>query len=56
MVVTQKSSKHFRYTFVSRIQNLALDVIENPYKANDVYIVKGNLSSINTKEVFKEEL
>lgn len=55
MVVTQKSPKHFRYTFVSRIQNLALDVIENLYKANDVYIVKGDLRSINMKRSFQRK-
>jgi hypothetical protein len=29
LTVTQKSPKHFRYTFVSRLQNLSLDVLEN---------------------------
>ena len=28
MQVTQKSPKHFRYTFVSRLQNLSLSAIE----------------------------
>ena len=40
MTVTQKSPKHFRYTFVSRLQNLSLDVIENLYRANDTYVTK----------------
>lgn len=35
--VTQKSPKHFRYTYVSRLQNLAMDVLEKLYRANDVY-------------------
>lgn len=38
MQVTQKSPKHFRYTFVNRLQNLSLSVIENLYRANDVYV------------------
>lgn len=38
MTVTQKSLKHFRYTFVTRMQNLALDVIENLYRANDTFV------------------
>ena len=38
MTVTQKSPKHFRYTFVTRMQNLALDVIENLYRANDTFV------------------
>ena len=40
--VTQKSPKQFRFTFVSRLQNLSLDVIENIYYANEIYIGKGN--------------
>ena len=42
MTVTQKSPKHFRYTFVSRLQNLTLSVIENLYRANDTYVRKGD--------------
>jgi hypothetical protein len=38
MTVTQKSPKHFRFTFVSRLQNLSLDIIENLYRANEVLI------------------
>ena len=40
MTITQKSPKQFRYTFVSRIQNLSLSVIENLFRANDVYVTK----------------
>ena len=32
----------YRFTFVSRLQNLALDVIEKIYYANEVFISKGN--------------
>ena len=48
MVVTQKSPKHFRYTFVSRMQNLALSVIENLFRANDVFVTKAD--AIKKKE------
>jgi hypothetical protein len=41
MTVTQKSPKQFRFTFVSRLQNLALDVIEKIYFANEIFIGKG---------------
>jgi hypothetical protein len=37
MTVTEKSPKRFRFTFVSRMQNFALDIIEKTYRANDVY-------------------
>lgn len=38
MQVTQKSPKHFRYTFVSRLQNLSLSAIENLYRGNDIFV------------------
>ncbi len=42
MTVTQKSPKHFRYSFVSRMQNIALSIIENLYRANDIFLKKGD--------------
>ena len=42
MTVNLKSPKHFRYSFVSRMQNLALDIIENLYRANDTFVKKGD--------------
>ena len=38
MTVTEKSPKRFRFTLVSRMQNYALDVIENLYIANEVFV------------------
>jgi len=38
MTVTQKSPKQYRFTFTSRLQNLALDALEMMYLANDVYV------------------
>lgn len=45
MTVTQKSPKHFRYTFVSKLQNLSLSVIENLFRANDVYVTRQDPAS-----------
>ena len=42
IIITQKSPKQFRFTFVSRLQNLALDVIEKIYYVNEVFISKNN--------------
>ena len=39
MTVTQKSPKHFRYTFVNRLQNLSLDIVEKLIRANEIYVV-----------------
>lgn len=37
LTVTEKSPKRFRFTLVSRMQNLALDMIEKIYRANEVF-------------------
>ena len=39
--ITQKSPKQFRFTFVSRLQNLSFDVIEKIFFANTIFIAKG---------------
>ena len=38
LMVTSKSPKSFRFTLVSRLQNLSLDIVENIYKANEVFV------------------
>ena len=45
MTITQKSPKRFRFTFVSRLQNLALSAIENLLRANDIFVSKTDVSS-----------
>ena len=45
MTVTQRSPKQFRYTFVSKLQNLSLSVIENLFWANDVFVSKQDIQS-----------
>jgi hypothetical protein len=47
MTVTQKSPKQFRFTFVTRLQNLALDIIECVYRANEIYIGQGVNQALN---------
>ena len=37
MTVTMKSPKRFRFTYVSRLQNLSLSIIECAYRAKDVF-------------------
>lgn len=53
LTVTQKSPKHFRYTFVSRLQNLSLDVLENIIRANDIFISKSDVFSQNERLKFQ---
>jgi len=38
LTVTEKSPKRFRFTLVSRLQNLSLETIEHIYRANEVYM------------------
>ena len=45
MTVTQKSPKQFRFTFVSRMQNLSLSMIENLFRANDVFVTKMDVAA-----------
>jgi hypothetical protein len=45
VTVTQRSPKQFRFTFVSRLQNLSMDIIEDIYRANEVFIGAGSQSN-----------
>jgi hypothetical protein len=38
LTVTEKSPKRFRFTIVGKMQNLTLDIIENLYRANEVFV------------------
>jgi hypothetical protein len=38
MTVTQKSPKQFRFSYVGRLQNLTLGIVENVIRANDLMI------------------
>ena len=55
MTVTQKSSKQFRFTFTSRLQNLSLDVIKALYRANDTFVTKENVSAREKRLEFQHQ-
>lgn len=55
MTVTQKCPKNFRYTYVSRLQNLAMDVIENIFRANDTFVSKGDVRTYNIRLEFQHK-
>jgi len=42
MTVTDKSPKRFRFTLTSKLQNYTLNIIENLYRANEVFVKKGD--------------
>ena len=50
-VITEKSPKKFRYSLVSKIHNLLLDIIELLYEANNIYV--GNINRLNKQEKAK---
>lgn len=39
--ITDKSPKKFRFTLVPKLQSLTIDIIENLYRANFVYVRNG---------------
>ena len=47
--ISKNSPKKFRQTFVNRLQNLALDIIENIYMANDTMILKNDKESFDKR-------
>ena len=42
-------------TFVSRLQNLSLSAIENLYRANDIFVQRGNLSALELTGTFNDK-
>lgn len=42
MTVTDKSPKRFRFTLVAKMQGYALNTIENLYRANEVFVMRGD--------------
>lgn len=54
--VTNNSPKKFRFTFVSRMQNLALDLIENLYRANSVRVNEENKqAALKRRKAYQRE-
>ena len=49
LTVTQKSPKAFRFTITSRLQNLALDVVEQLIRANEVFASKGDSMALGQR-------
>lgn len=49
MTITQKSPKQFRFTFVGRLQNLSLSIIENLFRANDVFVTKADEKALSVR-------
>lgn len=55
MTVTDKSPKRFRFTLVAKLQNYALDVIENLYRANEVFVKAGDREKAQQRIDFQHQ-
>ena len=47
-VITEKSLKKFRYSLVSKIHNLLIEIIELLCEANNIHV--GNINRLNKQE------
>ena len=56
MTVTDKSPKRFRFTLVAKLQNYALDIIENLYRANEVFVKAGDREKAQQRIDFQHHL
>ena len=55
-IVTEKSPKKYRFTLVSKMQRLALSVIENILRANFVYIRDGeDIERMEQRKAYQRE-
>ena len=55
MTVTDKSPKRFRFTLVAKLQNYALDIIENLYRANEVFVKAGDREKAQQRIDFQQQ-
>ena len=55
MDATQKSPKAFRFTFVTRMQNLALDVVEQLFRANEVFVAADDAMALDCRRGYQHE-
>ena len=55
MTVTDKSPKRFRFTLVAKLQNYALDIIENLYRANKVFVKAGDREKAQQRIDFQHQ-
>lgn len=55
MTVTDKSPKRFRFTLVAKLQGYALDIIENLYRANEVFVKAGDREKAQQRIDFQHQ-
>lgn len=55
LTITEKSPKRFRFTLTSKLQNYALNVIENLFRANEIFLVKGDPDSYKRRREYQRQ-
>lgn len=55
MTITDKSPKRFRFTLVAKLQNYALNTIETLYRANEVFVKKGDREKAEQRMEFQHQ-
>lgn len=53
-IVTKSTPKKFRLTFITKLQNLGLEIIEYLYKANDIMVTKKDMSKYDKRREFQQ--
>lgn len=49
--VTQHAPKQYRFTFINRLQNLTMDVVELMLQANNIYVTRSNIATTAEKRL-----
>lgn len=55
MTITQKSPKQFRFSVVGKMQTYVLDIVEELYYANDIYVQPGNRSGWSARQTHQRK-
>ena len=55
MTITQKSPKQFRFSLVGRMQGYVLDVVEELYYANDIYVTPSSQRGWATRQAHQRK-
>lgn len=55
MTVTDKSPKRFRFTLVAKLQGYALNIIENLYRANEVFVRSGDREKAALRQDYQHQ-
>ena len=55
LTVTEKSPKRFRFTLTTKLQNYALNLIENLYRANEVFLAPNDAQARKERRGFQRQ-